>query len=201
MPACLDAGLGLLPWSPLGGGWLTGKYRRDERPDRGTRLGEDPDRGVRGVRPPHASASAPGTSSTRCARSPRPRRVRWRRSPWPGWWTGPAVTSVILGARTIEQLTDNLGAAELQLTPRRPSCWTRRASRPPRLPLRRARPVPAQPPHPGRKILRPPGRMFRTSPSAALSRSSLAQAPPSSILAPNASTRCHQDVATPHRAG
>src|SRR6266700_3954164 len=29
VPACLDAGLGLLPWSPLGGGWLSGKYRRD----------------------------------------------------------------------------------------------------------------------------------------------------------------------------
>src|SRR6202012_1175462 len=30
--AALDAGLGLLPWSPLGGGWLSGKYRRDQRP-------------------------------------------------------------------------------------------------------------------------------------------------------------------------
>ena len=34
VPSCLDAGLGLLPWSPLGGGWLTGKYTQDERPDR-----------------------------------------------------------------------------------------------------------------------------------------------------------------------
>jgi hypothetical protein len=33
-------------WSPLGGGWLTGKYHRDERPAGATRLGEDPDRGV-----------------------------------------------------------------------------------------------------------------------------------------------------------
>ncbi|HET6920250.1 MAG TPA: aldo/keto reductase, partial [Jiangellaceae bacterium] len=32
VPACLDAGLGLLPWSPLGGGWLTGKYQRDTPP-------------------------------------------------------------------------------------------------------------------------------------------------------------------------
>ena len=29
VPACLDAGIGLLPWSPLAGGWLAGKYRRD----------------------------------------------------------------------------------------------------------------------------------------------------------------------------
>lgn len=31
VPAALDAGMGLLPWSPLGGGWLTGKYQRDVR--------------------------------------------------------------------------------------------------------------------------------------------------------------------------
>ncbi len=46
VPSCLDAGLGLLPWSPLGGGWLTGKYTQRERPTGATRLGENPDRGV-----------------------------------------------------------------------------------------------------------------------------------------------------------
>ena len=46
VPAALDAGLGLLPWSPLGGGWLTGKYQRDQRPTGATRLGEDPGRGM-----------------------------------------------------------------------------------------------------------------------------------------------------------
>ena len=46
VPACRSEGLGLLPWSPLGGGWLTGKYRRDERPTGTTRLGENPNRGV-----------------------------------------------------------------------------------------------------------------------------------------------------------
>ena len=46
VPAALDAGLGLLPWSPLGGGWLTGKYRRDQRPTGDTRLGDDPGRGM-----------------------------------------------------------------------------------------------------------------------------------------------------------
>ena len=44
VPACLDTGLGLLPWSPLGGGWLTGKYRRDTAP-----VGATPAR--RGPRP------------------------------------------------------------------------------------------------------------------------------------------------------
>ena len=46
VPAAIDAGLGLLPWSPLGGGWLSGKYRRDQRPTGATRLGDDPNRGM-----------------------------------------------------------------------------------------------------------------------------------------------------------
>src|ERR1700712_4933168 len=46
VPAALDAGMGLLPWSPLGGGWLSGKYQRDQRPTGSTRLGEDPGRGM-----------------------------------------------------------------------------------------------------------------------------------------------------------
>src|SRR4051794_32772404 len=45
VPACDSTGLGLLPWSPLGGGWLTGKYTRDQRPSGATRLGETPGRG------------------------------------------------------------------------------------------------------------------------------------------------------------
>ena len=45
VPACQDAGMGLLPWSPLGGGWLTGKYKRDTAPTGATRLGENPIRG------------------------------------------------------------------------------------------------------------------------------------------------------------
>ena len=45
-PVCRAEGVGLLPWSPLGGGWLTGKYTPDVRPTGATRLGEDPERGV-----------------------------------------------------------------------------------------------------------------------------------------------------------
>ena len=59
--------------------------------------------------------SAPGALSTRCARSPtragrRPRRLR---SLWLA--AQPAVSSVILGARSVEQLLDNMGAADLDL--------------------------------------------------------------------------------------
>lgn len=46
VPACLEYGLGIIPWSPLGGGWLTGKYARDSMPTGSTRLGENPKRGM-----------------------------------------------------------------------------------------------------------------------------------------------------------
>jgi aryl-alcohol dehydrogenase-like predicted oxidoreductase len=46
VPACLEYGLGIIPWSPLGGGWLTGKYARDSMPTGASRLGEDPKRGM-----------------------------------------------------------------------------------------------------------------------------------------------------------
>ena len=46
VPACQAAGLGLLAWSPLASGWLTGKYRRGE-PRPGTRVVENADEGMR----------------------------------------------------------------------------------------------------------------------------------------------------------
>jgi aryl-alcohol dehydrogenase-like predicted oxidoreductase len=115
VPACESTGLGLLPWSPLGGGWLTGKYRRDERPTGATRLGEDPQRGVEAYdrRSPRqrtwdviaaveAVARARGVTMAQVA-------LAWLAD-------RPLMTSVILGARTIEQLADNLGAAGLHLS-------------------------------------------------------------------------------------
>jgi aryl-alcohol dehydrogenase (NADP+) len=112
---CLNEGIGMLPWSPLGGGWLTGKYRRDLPPAGTTRLGEDPDRGMEayGRRNPEertwrvieavrSVAEARGVSMAQVALA---------------WLVDrPAVTSVILGARTLEQLDDNLGAAGLHLS-------------------------------------------------------------------------------------
>jgi aryl-alcohol dehydrogenase-like predicted oxidoreductase len=114
VPACLDAGLGLLPWSPLGGGWLSGKYQRDQRPTGDTRLGDDPNRGMeaydrRGTEQTwnvidevQKIAENHGVSMAEVALA---------------WVTArPAVTATILGARTLEQLEANLGAANLELT-------------------------------------------------------------------------------------
>jgi len=114
VPAAMDAGLGLLPWSPLGGGWLSGKYKRDQRPVGTTRLGEDPDRGMEAydrrasrrtwdvIDAVQKVADERGVSMAEVALA---------------WVTGrPAVTSTILGARTVSQLETNLRAAELHLT-------------------------------------------------------------------------------------
>jgi len=116
VPSCLDAGLGLLPWSPLGGGWLTGKYQRNAPPAGATRLGENPDRGVeaygRRSKQDRTWAVVDAVRSISDARGTGMAQVAL------AWLADrPAVTSVILGARTIGQLQDNLGAAGLQLTP------------------------------------------------------------------------------------
>ena len=114
VPAALDAGLGLLPWSPLGGGYLSGKYTREQRPGAGTRLGDDPGRGMeawerRGTERTWAVidavqrvAEARGVAMAEVALA---------------WVTDrPGVTATILGARTTGQLRTNLGASDLRLS-------------------------------------------------------------------------------------
>ncbi len=114
VPAVLDAGLGLLPWSPLGGGWLSGKYQRDQRPSGDTRLGEDPNRGMEAY-------DRRGTDRTwnvidAVQKVADDRSVSMAEVAL-AWVTDrPGVTSTILGARTLEQLETNLRAAGLHLT-------------------------------------------------------------------------------------
>jgi aryl-alcohol dehydrogenase-like predicted oxidoreductase len=114
-PAALDAGLGLLPWSPLGGGWLSGKYRRDQRPAGATRLGEDPNRGMeaydrRGTdRTWHVIDAVQQVAEDRGV-SMAEVAIAWVTA-------RPGVSSTILGARTTSQLETNLRAAGLRLSP------------------------------------------------------------------------------------
>jgi aryl-alcohol dehydrogenase (NADP+) len=114
VPAALDAGLGLLPWSPLGGGWLSGKYKRDERPVGASRLGEDPGRGMeaydrRGVQRTWEVIDAVRKAAGERGVSMAEIALAWVRD-------RPTVTSTILGARTVGQLQTNLRAADLHLT-------------------------------------------------------------------------------------
>ncbi len=114
IPACESTGLGVLPWSPLGGGWLTGKYRRDERPSGATRLGENPDRGVEAY--DRRQTMARTWAVIDCVQAIASRRGCSMAQVAIAWLAArPAVTSVILGARTLDQLEGNLGATEVQL--------------------------------------------------------------------------------------
>jgi aryl-alcohol dehydrogenase-like predicted oxidoreductase len=114
VPAALDQAIGLLPWSPLAGGWLSGKYRRNAVPTGATRLGTNPDRGMEAYGPRNEDehtwrvldalkSVADAAGSTQAAVA-----LAWLDAQ-------PAVTSTILGARTIEQLQQNLAAVDLEL--------------------------------------------------------------------------------------
>ena len=110
VPLCDRFGLGILPWSPLAGGFLTGKYRKDQPPPEGSRLakwqqrleGFDTERNWQILAALDKVVEETGATHAQVA-------LAWllRKT---------AVTSVIFGARTVAQLEDNLGAAALKLT-------------------------------------------------------------------------------------
>ena len=110
LPISVDQGLGVLVWSPLAGGLLSGKYRRGEPAPAGSRLlsgwDEPPVRDQELlydiVEVVVAVAKDRGVSPAQVA-------LAWLLD-------RPAVTSLVIGARTEEQLADNLGAADLSLT-------------------------------------------------------------------------------------
>jgi aryl-alcohol dehydrogenase-like predicted oxidoreductase len=110
VPISLDQGLGILVWSPLAGGLLSGKYRRDRQEPEGTRRlagwSEPPIRDENRlwniVDALIEIADGRGVSAAQVALA---------------WTLGrPGITSVIIGGRTQAQISDNLGAANLVLT-------------------------------------------------------------------------------------
>ena len=113
LPACQEAGLGVIPWSPLGGGFLSGKYRRDERPPEDSRIAgaeeaqeEYWDR--RATDRNWATLDVVGEISESTGKSYAQIALNWL-------LRQPAVTAPILGVRTMGQLEDNLGAAGWEL--------------------------------------------------------------------------------------
>jgi aryl-alcohol dehydrogenase-like predicted oxidoreductase len=109
LPACLDQGVGVLVWSPLAGGLLSGKFRRGQEGPAGSRQvtdwGEPPvydqDTLYDTIDVLVEVAAGHGVSAAQVA-------LAWvlRR---------PGISTVIVGARTDEQLADNLRAVDLQL--------------------------------------------------------------------------------------
>jgi aryl-alcohol dehydrogenase-like predicted oxidoreductase len=111
VPLTLDQGLGILVWSPLGGGLLSGKYRREQEPPAGSRhltdWGEPPIYDQDGLYDiVDALVEIAGDRGV----SPSQVALAWTLAQ-------PGISSVVVGARTTEQLTDNLAAADLTLDP------------------------------------------------------------------------------------
>jgi aryl-alcohol dehydrogenase-like predicted oxidoreductase len=108
IPLCRDQQLSVLVWSPLAGGLLSGKFQRDQSGPEGARRSQfdfppvDRERAFACVDAMRPIAEAHGCSVARVAQA-------WLLQQ-------PAVTSIIVGAKTAEQLADNLGAASLLLS-------------------------------------------------------------------------------------
>jgi aryl-alcohol dehydrogenase-like predicted oxidoreductase len=110
VPACRNFGLGVLVWSPLARGFLSGKYKRGQAPPPGSRLESwqdslkqfDNDRSWNLIDAIGRVAGRHGTTHARVA-------LAWLLA-------RKEVTSIIVGARTVDQLDDNLAATEVKLT-------------------------------------------------------------------------------------
>jgi len=113
LPVCLEEGLGVIPWSPLGGGFLSGKYRRGEEPPRGSRISEAVESmeeywDRRATERNWAVLDVVGEISEATGKSYAQVSLNWL-------LRQPVVTAPIVGARTVEQLEDNLGASGWEL--------------------------------------------------------------------------------------
>jgi aryl-alcohol dehydrogenase-like predicted oxidoreductase len=113
VPACLQAGLGIIPWGPLGQGWLTGKYRKGEPPPEGSRIAtaeEDYEEAWhrRATERNWAIVEEVGTISEETGKSYAQVALNWL-------LRQPAVTAPIIGATRPSQLEDNLGAVGWRL--------------------------------------------------------------------------------------
>ena len=110
VPVCRQFGLGVLPWSPLAGGFLSGKYQRNESAPSGARLEHRKERlaDLDKERNWHTLDTARSIANERQV-TPSAVSLAWLLAK-------PTVTSVIFGARSVAQLEENLKAAEVKLS-------------------------------------------------------------------------------------
>jgi aryl-alcohol dehydrogenase-like predicted oxidoreductase len=107
LPVCHEDGIGVIAWSPLGGGWLTGKYRRDKPPAPDSRVG----RADRWDDLPEQRENETTWQIIDTLRSIADRRGKTPSQVALNWLLQKRdVTAPIFGARTSTQLADNLGA-------------------------------------------------------------------------------------------
>jgi aryl-alcohol dehydrogenase-like predicted oxidoreductase len=107
LPVCREEGIGVIAWSPLAGGWLSGKYRRNQPPPPDSRVGHaDRWDDLPEQRESEITWRIVDTLievSGACGKSPSQVALNWLLQQ-------PGVTAPIIGARTLAQLEDNLGS-------------------------------------------------------------------------------------------
>lgn len=109
VPLCAKFGLGVLPWSPLAAGLLTGKYRRGQAPPDGSRMARWKQRyDAFDTERNWAIVEALVAVAAELDKPPSQVALAWLLA-------RPVVSSVIFGARTVAQLDENLGAGDLEL--------------------------------------------------------------------------------------
>lgn len=117
LPTCARHGMGVIPWSPLAGGWLTGKYRRGADAPAGSRYGDDSVFARRGSRSIATDRNAPAKFDAAEALEAVARTAGLSLTHLALAFVNehPAVTSTIIGPKTPAQLDDLLAAADIRL--------------------------------------------------------------------------------------
>ncbi len=109
LPAAKEAGMGVVPWSPLAGGLLSGKYRREDTADTGRLSGPNPFGNSKFTDRNWAILETLKSVAHELGQSPAQAALAWA--------LGRAgVSSVLVGARTLIQLQNNLAATDLRLS-------------------------------------------------------------------------------------
>ena len=112
LPTCQKYGMGVIPWSPLGGGWLSGKYRKNtdiEVSHRATRLPQRYDLSLPGNQAKLDAADALANLADKAGLTLVNLAIAFVLN-------HPAVTAAIIGPRTMEQLETQLEAADITLS-------------------------------------------------------------------------------------
>ncbi len=115
LPTAQLLGIGSIAWGPLAAGWLTGKYERNSAPPEGSRLGDDPERGAeawnkRGTERTWSILEVLARVASESGETQAVVALAWLLS-------RPGVTSAIIGARTVDQLSQTVGASEVRVDP------------------------------------------------------------------------------------
>ncbi len=108
-PAAHEGGMGVMPWSPLAGGFLTGKYKRDDTADTGRLSGANPFGNSKFTERNWTILDTLREVAGELDCTPAQAALAWTMS-------RPGVASTLVGARTVAQIEGNLVAASLRLT-------------------------------------------------------------------------------------